>query len=722
MPVHGKGRKKIMLVGEAPGCISGDSLIDTAFRDKSRDPWGIPIKDLAGKSGFFVYSFDVKKQKLILGKVRRVWKSGRKKVYRVTYEWKFADGEEVKTLRNSIVVSSNHPFLLKRSIAHDPFKGLPATGDYLSIDHGLKAGHSIQPFHRRVTGGYAFVGAFASSMRKESRLLLEHVLGRRLVKNHRKAGEECHHKDENKLNDSRKNLELHTTASHAEHHANKLNPMNRPGIKEKHRKAMDSVEYRKKQSDRMKEILANPEVYQARLQQIQDTNGDRSATVKSRFRTDPLYYYRYLIGRSKTVSNQEGWVENKFRERFPNESFPPVDNHKIVSIEYVGVEDVYDMEVEKHHNFAVNGIFVHNSNEDEEGIPFSDNGKSGELLWRTLAKYGVERNDCWTTNSARCRPPHNKYPEKTVGYCRPFLVQAVTELKPEIIILLGAKAVASLLGWREVWGSDIGKASRWDGWRIPCQHLNAWICPTWHPSYIIRTDYGESGEQEDWKGDRNNEVRKMLFERHLKAACKLKGKPWGMTPDYKSRVTVELDPNRAAQYVYAVRDMGLPTAIDYETDRLKPDMKDSRIVSCAVSNGKHTIAYPWHGEAIRATGELIRSKVPKIASHMSFEQRWCIKEFGTAGRNWRWDTMTTAHCLDNRPSISGIEFQAFVNLGQAPWDEGVSEYFDSGKGGANAENRIREVPRERLLLYGGMDALLEFEVAQIQAKRLGVAL
>lgn len=42
------------------------------------------------------------------------------------------------------------------------------------------------------------------------------------------------------------------------------------------------------------------------------------------------------------------------------------NNHKVVSVRSAGVEDVYDLSVEEHHNFAVeSGVFVHNCNEEE---------------------------------------------------------------------------------------------------------------------------------------------------------------------------------------------------------------------------------------------------------------------------------------------------------------------------------------------------------------------
>ena len=39
-------------------------------------------------------------------------------------------------------------------------------------------------------------------------------------------------------------------------------------------------------------------------------------------------------------------------------------SEKIISINYIGQEDVYDMEVEKNSNFIANNFIVHNSSED----------------------------------------------------------------------------------------------------------------------------------------------------------------------------------------------------------------------------------------------------------------------------------------------------------------------------------------------------------------------
>lgn len=540
MPVYGKGERKVLVCGEAPGCVSGETLIDTAFRDKSIYPDGIPIKDLVGKKDFFVYSFDVKKRRLALGKVKRVWKTGRKEVYRVTFEW-FAPPHRM--VRSSILVTSNHRFLLRLPKSKNPFKGNGDEKVYVSIDSGLEFGHSLQPFLR--------------------------------------------------------------------------------------------------------------------------------------------------------------------------------GNHKVISVDFVGVKDVYDMEVEDYHNFVANGIFIHNSTEDSQGRPFV--GDSGQELRSSLAKIGVDLDrDCWTTNSLICHPweegekgKRNRTPtDKEIDWCRPNVIRAIEELKPETILLLGMSAVKSVIGW--AWQESVGEMGRWIGWRIPSVKLNSWLCPVWHPSFVMRVDYGNSAAIADWKGERENPTRKVIWERHLKRAFKLQGRPWKEAPVWSDpqSVKVELDVGLAAKWIRRMIGWNKPVAFDYETNMLKPDSAKAEIVCCSVSDGEVSVAFPWHGEAKRAMRELLKSNVPKIASNLKFEDRWTRKEFGFSPRNWLHDTMIAAHVLDNRGSISSIKFQAFVLLGVDSWDEKIKGQFKDGG------DLVKAVGLERLLRYCALDSLYEWHVCMKQRRKL----
>ncbi len=336
------------------------------------------------------------------------------------------------------------------------------------------------------------------------------------------------------------------------------------------------------------------------------------------------------------------------------------------------------------------------SREDQLGRPFT--GPAGDVLKEALGRYGVDlRSDCWITNSIICRPPNNKLPQRSIDFCRPNLVKAVKELNPEIIIPLGASAVQSLLGW--LWKGDAGRISRWVGWQIPCQKPNAWIYPTYHPSYVLRERNEKTGHK--------NEALELWFDRHIQAACNLKGRPRKELPDYEGQVRVVQGPEEAAALIDRVNETGNPIAFDFETDRLKPDHPDSRIICCAISNGIITVAYPWVRETIEATKRLLAGDCPKIAYNNKFEYRWCLRH-KLQVNNWLWDGMLSAHALDSRPGTKGLEFQSFVLLGKSAYKD-YSQWMKTSKGG-NEKNKLHEVDLPGLLRYCGLDALLEWLV------------
>lgn len=350
--------------------------------------------------------------------------------------------------------------------------------------------------------------------------------------------------------------------------------------------------------------------------------------------------------------------------------------------------------------------------EDKQGRPFV--GKTGQRLRKELDALGVDLDrDCWTTNALRCHPPGNRIPsEKTVDYCRPYLVQAVKQLKPSTILLLGSHATRSLLAWawrEDEQGLGIG---RFAGFRIPSQKLNAWIASTWHPSHIERS------ESEDKRG-----VVTVLWRQHLKAALELDGRPWDELPDYPSQVDCLLDVDRAAAVLREMIRRGGSVAFDLETEGLKPDSADIGIVSCAVCwEGKKTIAYPWHGVAIAATKELLDSRLGKIGYNLKFEARFIQAKLGITVRNWIWDGMQSAHLLNQHYGVSGLKFQSFVRLGVGSYDDHIKPFLQSSEGGGNDKNKIRQVPIRDLLLYNGIDAVLEYAVAKHQSTELGVEL
>lgn len=340
--------------------------------------------------------------------------------------------------------------------------------------------------------------------------------------------------------------------------------------------------------------------------------------------------------------------------------------------------------------------------EDEQNRQFV--GKSGQYLRKVLSELGVDANDeCWFTNALICRPPDNKITDRRmVEYCRPNIIKTIGKLKPEVIILLGGTAVESVIGW--LWKEDCTKLEPWTGWQIPCQKINAWICPTYHPSYILR-------ELQEKKS-----VPELFFKSHLEQAFNITGRPYDDIPDYKSDVLTLLSEHDAAKQIRGMADTGKPVSFDYETNMLKPDSSEARIVCCAISDGNKAIAYPWHGAAIKATRELLLGPLPKVGASIKFEDRWTRAMLGESVRNWQWDGVVTAHTLDNRKGICSVKFQAFVRLGQESYDDHIKPYLKSPNGWSNEPNRIHEVKLDDLLLYCGLDSLLEHKIATLQMR------
>jgi uracil-DNA glycosylase len=79
------------------------------------------------------------------------------------------------------------------------------------------------------------------------------------------------------------------------------------------------------------------------------------------------------------------------------------------------------------------------ADEDETGRPFV--GRSGKYLTKTLAEYGIKRDNIFITNIVKHVSPENRkpYPDE-VAACLPYLNSQISLIKPKIIVLLGASA------------------------------------------------------------------------------------------------------------------------------------------------------------------------------------------------------------------------------------------------------------------------------------------
>ncbi len=332
-------------------------------------------------------------------------------------------------------------------------------------------------------------------------------------------------------------------------------------------------------------------------------------------------------------------------------------------------------------------------------------GDAGQLLRDVLFDFDVDLDDCWKTNAVICRPPGNKMEPYMISCCRPNLLKTIMELKPNVIIVLGKSALESLM-YKE-WKKDLGPLGKWIGWNIPSKQHNAWLCPTYHPSYILRM------------GEDQQLMR--IFKEHLEKAFEYedrKVKKYSLEK-LKKKIEIITDPREGWKRMQALSKKEGVLAFDYETNGLKPDKKGHKIVSVSFClNGKETFAcmikqdFSNHKHFL---SKILKSpKLKKVASNLKFEERWTRAMFGHGVRAWYWDTMLAAHCLDNRPKITSIKFQAYIHLGISDYSSHIEPYLKSKN--SNGFNRIEELDKKELLIYNGLDAILEYKIMRKQRR------
>lgn len=344
--------------------------------------------------------------------------------------------------------------------------------------------------------------------------------------------------------------------------------------------------------------------------------------------------------------------------------------------------------------------------EDIRGKPFQ--GKTGQLLRRTYEKLGVDLfEDCLNLNAVNCRPTDGENNRAPTNYemdcCRRTVLQTIEKYKPKLIVLLGNAAVYSLIGHR--WKKDLGGITKWRGWTIPDQDFNAWICPTFHPSYVERSDGGV--EQTVWESD-------------LKQAFGMLNEPF--LKHVQPRIDIIED-------LYVLNNItNLEVAFDYETTGLKPHAEGQRIICCAVAPSE-THAYVFMMPKSRAERKpfidlLLDEKIGKIAQNMKYEHAWSLVRMKTEVQNWVWDTMIASHVLDNRPGITSLQFQVYVQFGVIDYKDETAMYLQSKDStDGNSINRIYELlakpgGKEKLMKRCALDAVYEFRLAKKQRENI----
>ena len=346
------------------------------------------------------------------------------------------------------------------------------------------------------------------------------------------------------------------------------------------------------------------------------------------------------------------------------------------------------------------------SAEDKGGRLFL--GDASSYLEKQLKRLKIDvTHDCRKIPAVSCRTPKGRAPTSNeIVQCRPRVLKEIREFKPELIILLGNAAIESVIG--SVWKKDLGGITKWRGFTIPDQQYKAWICPIFHPSYVLKAEKEPAIE--------------LIWKQDLKRAIQCLHHPRPFRSNDVMQVQVINSTKELVKRIDAVCDWDGLIAIDFETTGLKPDAPNQKLISCsitAINTGTFSFDWPESGPGLTRIQRLFADpSIKKIAQNMKFEDRWA-RQFKAPISGWEWDTMLASHMLDNRTSVTGLKFQTYVNFGIGDYDSSVEPYLKSREDGAYAVNTIEQAPRQERLIYNGLDTIYTYELALKQMKLFG---
>lgn len=340
--------------------------------------------------------------------------------------------------------------------------------------------------------------------------------------------------------------------------------------------------------------------------------------------------------------------------------------------------------------------------DDKSNKPFVD--ESGILLRDVLHNIGINMDrDCVRTNVIQCHPTGYKYPYDIAEYCYDRLEKQIEEMKPKLIICLGQKAAARILQTSIVPALAEENYNMVQGDVYPVRRYGAWASLNYHPNYVMK----------------DKDERIDMFYDGLEKALSYLNKPFPKSLilenyDY-TKIFIEDKAEQAYIFYQMISNSTNSISFDYETSGILPYEKDAKIflVSFSFDNYNYVLPiYPLDKKIKKLMQEFLTSDIPKIAQNLKFEEQWSRVIFGCEVNNWYWDTMTTAHILDERggkgANKTGLAYLTYKVTG----DE-YKDIIDV----ANIENELK-VNRKNVIKYSMLDAQSTYLIAQQQKEEV----
>lgn len=371
----GETRYPNLRVAGFNACVTGDTLVAVADGRNA-----VPIKELVGTT-YPIYT--VNKGKVTIGKSIKTWKTRENaEVWHLTLD----DGSILNA-------TPDHLVMLR-------------TGEYKALSD-LVAGESLMPFNSYVSNNhYRQIASNTGRDRRQYRLIAEY---NKLIVNPKVQA--IHHRNFDSLDDSIDNLQVMLHTEHRQLHCEKMkganNPvcrMSRERFKEVYKnftglKGENNPMFGKRHSAKTKALIGkkSKENWKRQPQFMSQTIKD-AVTPETRLKISkakkayaakmretkvivpkdpsilPGFTGRHHTEESKAKisATQKGRIFSEEHRQKLSEKAKLRYNHKVVSVSFSHLADVYDMTVESTHNFGVitsakdqrfivsSGVFIHN--------------------------------------------------------------------------------------------------------------------------------------------------------------------------------------------------------------------------------------------------------------------------------------------------------------------------------------------------------------------------
>lgn len=314
-------------------------------------------------------------------------------------------------------------------------------------------------------------------------------------------------------------------------------------------------------------------------------------------------------------------------------------------------------------------------------------GRAGQVLRSALEQVGINPDECYITNVAKCRPPENRTPERSeIKTCvTNYLVPELEAVRPNYILLLGNSALLGVIGKTGIMkqAGTVFEAEIADG------HI-AQIMPTIHPAAVLRNPKWGATFSADiirfanmTRGvDTTPQTRVKLCTtkshlRWLKAVLEDADEiSWDVETDTEPREGYKRGPGQDWH-----GDESYITSIAFSTEEGLAYAVPISHLQTPWSNPEQVLHY--------LAPALLRRDVKLVAHNGKYDARWMHSKGIPIRQDF--DTLLAAHMVDeNRPK--GLKPLSKTELGAAPYDLGEDV------------KNSRKAPLKPLLRYNALDS------------------